>query len=264
MNIDLEIIKLKQQNVCGSLSWVIAEEDFIRLISKHKLTLQKLIALGISRNIWDNTLAFYGWDVNRVEGFRKSPYSESRHGNSNYGFSSVLPIHEGRPTDSNALKYVEHIGKFFPGFPITYGTYHENPTEVSKALQDISRQIIELNGVVKAVHHRIRKWAERTDKPYHKLQHSVLNHKFSKILDELGISYKLEFKVKNSYFDFYIPSHKLLIEVDGGGHRKDKDPYKEELVSPDFKLIRFKVHDTIALKHNYERIKDKISKECWG
>ena len=263
MEISLEIIKLKQQTLGGSKCWVMSEEDFVRLISKHHLTLQKLLDLGLSRSIWDNTLAYYGWDVNTVEGFRKKPYTQTHHGNSNYGFSSVIKeAHINRVKDSNIQEYLDYMETMFPGFIDKYSEYHSNPTGVSIYLHDVSRKLLEATHVLKLIHHRVRKWATRVDKPYSKLLHSKLNHTFAKILDELGLQYEVEFRVKGYYFDFYIPKYRVFIEVDGGGHKTDKDVIKESSLPPGDKLLRFKVRDTIAFKHKYERIKDKICKEC--
>jgi very-short-patch-repair endonuclease len=263
METPIEIIKLRQQTIGGSKAWVMAEEDLVRLISKYKLTLQGLLELGLSRSIWDNTLAYYGWDVNTVEGFRKRPYTQTRHGNSNYGFSSVIKdLHVTRAADTKIQGYLGYMEKMFPGFTEAYSAYHQDPTGVSTYLHGVSRKLLEANQVLKLIHHRVRKWANKVNKPYHKLLHSSLNHTFAKLLDELGVRYEVEVKVREYYFDFYLPDYRTFIEVDGGGHKPEKDEDKEGCLLRGDKLLRFKVRDTIALKHKHERIKNKIRKEC--
>lgn len=259
----IEVVKLKQQTLNGSKVWVMSKEDFIRLVSKYKLTLAGMRLLGISRAVWDNTLAFHGWDVNKIEGFRKTPYQESHHGNSGFGFSSIIDYKViNRVPDTKIQAYLDIMEKHFPGFTALYAAHHEDPTGVSKELHNISRTLIELNSIVKLIHHRVRKWASRVDKPYYKLVHNNLNHAFSKILDELGLEYLVEYGVGPYFFDFYVPKYELFIEVDGGGHIKNTDKDKEKAIPMGSKLLRIKVRDKVKLREEYERIKNKISKEC--
>ena len=260
---NLEVIKLSKQRVGDSEGWVISLEDFTRLISKHKLTLRDLQKIGISRSLWDNTLAYHGYNVNSVQGLRERPYKESRHGNSPFGFSTIISPKEGNYANTSKIQgYLAYLEKHFPGITLEYSKYHDDPNGVSKILGEYNKEVLELGLTLKYIHHRVRKWAVRTNKPYQKLIHSKLNISFSKLLDDIGISYLPEYRIKTYFFDFYLPEYGVFIEVDGGGHKGENDRVKDALVSLPHKLLRFKVRDRQQLIRKYDTIKDKISKAC--
>lgn len=260
---NLEIIKLRKHTIDGSENWVMAEEDFIRLISKHKLTLSDLLKAGISRSIWDNTLICYGYDVNSIQGLRERPYKESHHGNSTFGFSTKISSREGNyANDSKISNYVSFIEKYFQGFTQLYSSYREDPEGVTKIIGEYNKELLELGLSLRYIHSRVRKWAVKVGKPYQKIIHSKLNIAFSKLLDELGVSYLVEYRVYNYFFDFYLPDHKILIEIDGGGHTGDNDLAKEKIIKAPDKLLRFKIRDRQQLAKKYDTIKNTIIQEC--
>lgn len=99
---------------------------------------------------------------------------------------------------------------------------------------------------------------------------SKLEKKFAKMLREWGIYYKRQFKLKNKYYDFYLPKYNLLIEADGdywhGNKKKFKnlnkiqieskvnDLYKDGLAKlKGFHIIRFWEHEIHNSPGNVKR-----------
>lgn len=260
---NFEVIKLTKHTIDGSEKWVISEEDFIRLISKHKFTFRDLLTAGLSRSLWDNTLTYYGHDVNSIQGLREKPYKESRHGNTTFGFSAWIESTQlQRATNTQIKSYLNHLETYFPGFTGVYSTYREDPTEVSRVLGEYNKELLEVMSSLKLIHHRVRKWAVKVKKPYYKLISSKLNLRFSKLLDELGLRYLVEYRVGLYFFDFYLSDHHLFIEIDGGGHTGVNDIAKEELIKAPDKLLRLKIRDKHQLKKNYGHLKNIIREAC--
>lgn len=66
--------------------------------------------------------------------------------------------------------------------------------------------------------------SKKNNKNHPKYGTSKLERDFARdFLDRLGIEYVYQFEVKDikRYYDFYLPKHKILIEVDGGFYHSD-------------------------------------------
>lgn len=60
---------------------------------------------------------------------------------------------------------------------------------------------------------------------------SKLEEDFARdFLDKLGVEYVYQFEAKDigRFFDFYLPSHNIIIEIDGDFWHGNPDKYKEE------------------------------------
>ena len=107
-------------------------------------------------------------------------------------------------------------------------------------------------------------------KKYHKSKPEIT---LENCLIELGISYVFQHKVKNRYFDFYIPDHNIIIEIDGDYHHGkglsydsmdplqkrsyENDRYKDSIIKKsDYRFIR--IWESDLYKMNLENIKTVI------
>lgn len=61
---------------------------------------------------------------------------------------------------------------------------------------------------------------------------------FSKFLKEHNITYSTQLRIDNCYFDFYLPDHNLIVELDGNLHTKERDLFKNNLVLGKYRLLR--------------------------
>ena len=64
---------------------------------------------------------------------------------------------------------------------------------------------------------------------------SKLEEDFAReFLDKLKVKYDYQFEAKDigRFFDFFIPTHNLLIEIDGGYYHSDPRVVKEENMNP--------------------------------
>lgn len=72
--------------------------------------------------------------------------------------------------------------------------------------------------------------------PHHqKYGTSKLEEDFAKnFLDKLGVKYVYQFEAKDigRFYDFYLPSHNLIIEVDGGYYHSDPRVVNENKLNP--------------------------------
>lgn len=72
--------------------------------------------------------------------------------------------------------------------------------------------------------------------PHHqKYGTSKLEEDFAKnFLDRLGVKYVYQFEAKDigRFYDFYLPSHNLIIEVDGGYYHSDPRVVNENKLNP--------------------------------
>lgn len=111
----------------------------------------------------------------------------------------------------------------------------------------------------------------RTQRGDFKFTQTVPHKRVCSILDRLNIEHTIEYNYKGKLFDIFIPSHKILIEVDGdywhcnpakypnGPINKiqeaqiKKDEYKNLLCSnTDMKLVRFWEHDILNNEKDIE------------
>lgn len=261
----IEVIKLKERDVNGRMGWVMDKEDFKRLVSKYGATLSEMNQAGLSRGVWKNTLEYYGWDVNIIQGLRQAPWKEGKHGNSDMGFTSQIEVKDiRRVNDTKIAQYLNFLDNYFPGLKTKYSDYHYNTQDVLKYLSDKVRTSLEIRECLRYVSQRVRKWAKKKKLPYiNSCPSNFLEHHFAKILDGLGIEYIFQYPIGKYLFDFYLPQHNLLIEVDGGGHRGQKDIDKLGLAkTKGFRVLKLEVKDRSFLKNNHDKIKNKICKEC--
>lgn len=261
-----EIIKLRKEILPGGKEGqIMYKDDFIRLISKYKLTLSLFIEMGLSRSIWDNTLSYYGWGVNDIQGLRLSEYSESKHLSSYKGFSTVIPIDKLRPSlkmkESGIAYMVNKLDGYFPGVKQTYSEYHDYPEKVNNLLLDITRELMDLQLIARYVNRRVIKWAKNHGLKYKQTIHSKLEHNFAKLLDDLGLSYYPQYYIEPYWYDFYLGKHNLIIEIDGGKHDDRYDLKKESILkNKGIDLLRLDIRGIFELKRDYETIKNKISR----
>lgn len=84
------------------------------------------------------------------------------------------------------------------------------------------------------------KLKKKTQKPTKKRNHpqygtSKLEEDFAKeFLDKLGVEYTYQFEAKDikRWYDFYLPKHNLLIEIDGSYFHSDPRLVKENEMNP--------------------------------
>ena len=79
---------------------------------------------------------------------------------------------------------------------------------------------------IKKVHKikKVKKTVSQGKKKHKEYGTSKLEEKFAKeFLEKLGISYVYQYKAESigRFFDFYIPSANLIIEIDGGWYHSD-------------------------------------------
>ena len=78
-------------------------------------------------------------------------------------------------------------------------------------------------------------------------------------LDKLGVKYIYQFEAKDigRFYDFYLPEHRILLEVDGSFHHSDPRLVKESEMSPMQKHNRMvdKIKDKWALLHGIPLIR---------
>lgn len=76
----------------------------------------------------------------------------------------------------------------------------------------------------------IKKNIERSKKPHPKYGTSKLEKRFAEqFLDKLGVEYQTQFYAKDikRYYDFYIPSCRVLLEIDGDYYHSYGKVYEE-------------------------------------
>lgn len=262
---NVEVLKLRKEILPGGrVGQILDIADFKRLISKYKLTLDSFLEMGLSRSTWDNTLAFYGLDVNQVQGFRLEPWEEKgkTHLRSYAGFSTKIPIKDLKMSTKAEIKIqnlVNYVESYFPGAEVAYSKYHSEPLIPGQFLAQAKREIMDLNEAIKYINRRVTKWAKKKGLEGTVLIHSKLEHNFAKILDELGLKYQPQFQLGPVFYDFILMDFDILIEVDGGKHNKTKDNFKNKKAKDEgLTLLRFDVKDTTQLKQKYENIKGTI------
>lgn len=81
-------------------------------------------------------------------------------------------------------------------------------------------------------------------------------------LDDLGIAYKPQYSIGQYRYDFFLPEHNTLVEVDGEGHNYESDFQKEQLAEQKgFTLMRL---DCSTLKNKrlcLQHIESQLSKK---
>ena len=79
------------------------------------------------------------------------------------------------------------------------------------------------------------KVVKKTVRIHPKFGTSKLEEDFAKeFLDKLGVKYVYQFEAKDigRFYDFYLPSHNLIIEVDGGYYHSDPRIVDENKLNP--------------------------------
>lgn len=265
---NVEVLKLRKETLSdGRVGQILDKEDFIRLIVNYKLTLTSFLQMGLSRSLWDNTLNYYGWGANDIEGFRlmnpKLNTGNKTHLRGYTGFTTKIPIENIR-MGSKASKVkikalIAYVEGYFPGITEAYSKYHKEPLIAGQYLRDAKREIMELNEAIRAINSRITKWAKKNGLKSLPLINSKLEHHFAKILDELGVKYLPQHKINKYHYDFILPDYGIVIEVDGGAHNKRYDTIKNKLAKEKgLNLVRFDIKDKLQLKQQYENIKSRL------
>lgn len=88
-----------------------------------------------------------------------------------------------------------------------------------------------------------------------------IEEKIAILLTEIKLDYKEQYKIKRSYFDFFLPSKNILIECDGQYWHSlpeaiIRDKYKDKLAQENgFRLLRF---SEFNINNNLHLIGDKL------
>ena len=83
----------------------------------------------------------------------------------------------------------------------------------------------------------------------------------SNFLDKLGIDYEYQFEAKDikRFYDFYIPSHNTLIEIDGDYWHGNMDIYEAK----DLKGFQKRAHNVDDMKNKWAAIHGMILIRIW-
>lgn len=259
----VEVIKLYNRGTGGRSKWVMSKNDLHRILYKYNFTLDKFVGLGIGRRTWINTLEYYKLNLNDIEGLRKMPYIDGNiHGNSGQGFTSHIDINKLRAQNESLIAQdLKRIELVFPGTIGVYSTYHTETLKTSRYFSDLQRTIFDISLSIKKAHARVSKWAKRNNLPYYPIIKSKLEHHFAKILDDLEVSYIPQWPYRGYWYDFYLPELGVLLEIDGGEHSGKTDVAKDNLAKKlELNLVRLEIKDMNSLRHDYNEIKNKVSK----
>lgn len=263
----LEVIRIREVKLpSGDMGSILDLDDFKRLVSTYKITFHEFRdKFGLSRSLWSNTLLFYKLSSQDIFSWRNLIVTHTQlHLNSNHGFSRVI---EGQDMVQIAPpnKLEGYLDRLIPLCPkikeLWYSKISHDPTSLSQDLSNISRDLIESKEVLKKVMNRCRKYAIKNGVEYKRCISSPLEHAIAKILDDLGLSYTPQWFIKPYHYDFYLPTLKIILEVDGSLHNKRFDIKKEKkALKKGFVVKRVVVERKGIKKINYEEYKNKISK----
>ena len=92
-----------------------------------------------------------------------------------------------------------------------------------------------INGKKPKPKKRLIKPNGKVEKTHPKFGTSKLEQDFAEqFLDKLGVKYIWQFEAKDigRFYDFYLPAHNLIIEVDGGYYHSDPRVVNEDKLSP--------------------------------
>lgn len=92
-----------------------------------------------------------------------------------------------------------------------------------------------INGKKPKVKARLRKPDGKLERVHPKFGTSKLEQDFAEqFLDKLGVEYKWQFEAKDigRLYDFYLPMHNLIIEIDGSYYHADPRVVDENNLSP--------------------------------
>lgn len=104
----------------------------------------------------------------------------------------------------------------------------------------------------------IKRNIERSKKPHPKYGTSKLEKKFSKeFLDKLGIKYEEQYEAKDikRFYDFYLPEHRVIIEIDGDYYHGYGKVYEEKTPMQKRNERVDKIKDEWALSHGIPLIR---------
>lgn len=158
----------------------------------------------------------------------------------------------------NIIELIKHID---PEFLDTLEQVKTNSGNVKK----IHEMFLELIDLIQAIKNIGRYFSKKHNSKLVFSNNLGCNNLCS-YLYENNIEFKQEFKIDNYYFDFYLPTFNLLVEVDGSSHKYKKIKIKDEIkektaLSKGFELVRIKwTGKTLYYEELHKVIQDKINK----
>ena len=111
----------------------------------------------------------------------------------------------------------------------------DNPTDIANGTVSLADLVFEL----RLLSRKIRRYNRNILKSHKvKFPANLMEYCFKEALKELGISYKMQVKLGNRYFDFLLED-KLIVELDGQLHTKIIDREKDDLAkSNGYNIVR--------------------------
>lgn len=217
---------------------IVEEKQFKKLIKKGYSKKTFNSELGVGHVIWQRSLHhYYPSELDR-EFLRRSKIMKTTAGRRNVLWRERVKV----------------IEKYFPGIELSID--QGNYSFALDSLEKANKETYNLKEAIRKVIKHVRHGGGRRGLKIN-LVSNALEHKVSKILDELGLVYLPSYKIENRVYDFRIIGYKILIEVDGRYHTPEADLPKDKLAKRrGYLLIRIKEKD-VRYVHS---IKDTINK----
>lgn len=257
----IEVIKIIDVELNGSKATIVSIEDFKRLCFEYRMKLSTWTEMGLSRQLWDNTILCHNLTRDDIKIFRETKTEHKKlHLNSTHGFNKEVSLSNSYPNNSKVNKQLAILEDISPGITHEWVSNLNNKgiTDLSFKFLQLSLKLLEYRVILKRLRGRIRKSAMNRGLPYFRSIVNITEYRVAMMLNELGIEFLPQLYIKPYHYDFYLPKANMVIEVDGGGHNTKDDKNKEnKLKSKKISLLR--VRD--INEANYDTIKDSISKE---
>lgn len=148
-----------------------------------------------------------------------------------------------RENHTGWLDSLEALEKFQPGFREEMkAAYTLNPLGAFKRLVEINNLMYEVKLGLKKCRKHLRSRLKRKGllNQVPKFIANGLEYKFTKILREMGLGFKPQYKIGTKIFDFKIKGKKVLIECDGRYHTPESNKLKDKIAhKKGYILLRF-------------------------
>lgn len=240
-------MEIKLVKISGKGSYkrsVVEKKQFIQLFEGEGKTKKWFKSQGIGHRIWKETLNHWGYDARKIEQLR------------------VAKILSGTCIGKRITQFserVDNVAKHFPSIKLALESYESNPELMAETISDINSKMHDLKEDLRKIHKHTRQRLKRKRVLPINFVANHLEHRVYLLLRELGLECLPSFMIKNRVFDFYIPAHNLLIEVDGRYHTPEKDLIKDGIAKRNgYKLLRILEEE---VKYVY-KVKNKIRKAC--
>lgn len=103
---------------------------------------------------------------------------------------------------------------------------------------------------------------KRKKRPRKKSQNTLPERKVQQILKDLGVPFTTQYEVGNKFFDIYLPTKNILIEVDGLYWHSPDIAYEDKSLMQKKNFVNDILKNGIAATHGYKLIRireDEIS-----